>query len=486
MYLGLDLGTSGLKALLLDEGHSVVAVATAPLDSARPAPGWSEQDPADWIAACTQALHDLSDHLGSVKAIGIAGHMHGVVLLDAAGDVVRPCLLWNDTRAAAEAAAMDADPAFRAISGTIVFPGFSAPKMAWVRDHEPDHWARTERVLFPKDFLAYWLTGTLNCEPSDAAGSALFDPGKGDWSPALCAAAGLSPDLLPPILDSDSPRGPVRPEIAERFSLNPACVVAGGAGDNAAASLGIGAVGDGEGQVSLGTSGVLLTVNERWTPDADTAVHSFSHAAAGRYIQMGVTLTATDSLSWLADLLETTPGALSDALSDALQDEQSDGPGPVLFLPYLAGERTPHNLDQPAGGFFGLSRSHGPPAMTRAVMEGVAYSLADCAAALTAAGARVEKLTAVGGGARSRFWLQTLADVLERPLTLNPQAEHAAALGGARLAMAAASGRSVVDVIGAAPVPDDLETIQPRPETFAAYRAALQRYRDLFNALREI
>ena len=486
MYLGLDLGTSGLKALLLDEGHGVVAVATAPLESARPSPGWSEQDPADWIAACSQVLDELSEHLGSVQAIGIAGHMHGVVLLDAAGEVVRPCLLWNDTRAGAEAAAMDADPAFRAISGTIVFPGFSAPKLAWVRDHEPAHWARTERVLFPKDFLAHWLTGTLNCEPSDAAGSALFDPDKGDWSPALCAAAGLSPDLLPPVIDSDSPRGSVRTAIAERFGLNPACVVAGGAGDNAAASLGIGAVKNGEGQVSLGTSGVLLTVNERWTPDADTAVHSFSHAAARRYIQMGVTLTATDSLSWLADLLGTTPGALSDALARAPQDENADGPGDVLFLPYLAGERTPHNLDRPAGGFFGLSRSHGPQAMTRAVMEGVAYSLTDCAAALTTAGAQIEKLTAVGGGARSHFWLQTLADVLERPLTLNPQAEHAAALGGARLAMAAASGRSVVEIIDAAPAPDDLETIQPRPETLPAYRAAVQRYRDLFNALKEV
>ena len=486
MYLGLDLGTSGLKALLLDEGHGVVAVATAPLESARPSPGWSEQDPADWIAACSQVLDELSEHLGSVQAIGIAGHMHGVVLLDAAGEVVRPCLLWNDTRAGAEAAAMDADPAFRAISGTIVFPGFSAPKLAWVRDHEPAHWARTERVLFPKDFLAHWLTGTLNCEPSDAAGSALFDPDKGDWSPALCAAAGLSPDLLPPVINSDSPRGSVRTAIAERFGLDPACVVAGGAGDNAAASLGIGAVKNGEGQVSLGTSGVLLTVNERWTPDADTAVHSFSHAAARRYIQMGVTLTATDSLSWLADLLGTTPGALSDALAGAPQDENADGPGDVLFLPYLAGERTPHNLDRPAGGFFGLSRSHGPQAMTRAVMEGVAYSLADCAAALTTAGAQIEKLTAVGGGARSHFWLQTLADVLERPLTLNPQAEHAAALGGARLAMAAASGRSVVEVIDAAPAPDDLETIQPRPETLPAYRAAVQRYRDLFNALKEV
>ena len=486
MYLGLDLGTSGLKALLLDEGHGVVAVATAPLESARPSPGWSEQDPADWIAACSQVLDELSEHLGSVQAIGIAGHMHGVVLLDAAGEVVRPCLLWNDTRAGAEAAAMDADPAFRAISGTIVFPGFSAPKLAWVRDHEPAHWARTERVLFPKDFLAHWLTGTLNCEPSDAAGSALFDPDKGDWSPALCAAAGLSPDLLPPVINSDSPRGSVRTAIAERFGLDPACVVAGGAGDNAAASLGIGAVKNGEGQVSLGTSGVLLTVNERWTPDADTAVHSFSHAAARRYIQMGVTLTATDSLSWLADLLGTTPGALSDALAGAPQDENADGPGDVLFLPYLAGERTPHNLDRPAGGFFGLSRSHGPQAMTRAVMEGVAYSLADCAAALTTAGAQIEKLTAVGGGARSHFWLQTLADVLERPLTLNPQAEHAAALGGARLAMAAASWRSVVEVIDAAPAPDDLETIQPRPETLPAYRAAVQRYRDLFNALKEV
>ena len=481
MYLGLDLGTSGLKALLLDADHEVVAVATAPLETSRPAQGWSEQDPAHWIDACKAVLSELQPHLAAVTGIGIAGHMHGVVLVDEAGEVVRPCLLWNDTRASAEAAAMDSNPIFRAVSGTIVFPGFSAPKMAWVRDHEPGLWAQADKVLFPKDYLAYWLTGLMHCEPSDAAGSALFDPARNDWSAELCAAAGLPSDMLPAILPSDQPRGPVRGEIAARFGLNPACVVAGGAGDNAAASLGIGAVNDGEGQVSLGTSGVLLTVNERWTPDADTAVHSFSHAAANRFIQMGVTLTATDSLSWLADAVGDTPGALSDRLP-----QTSNGPGAVLFLPYLAGERTPHNLDSPQGGFFGLSRNDGALEMTRAVMEGVAFSIADCAQALVQAGARIENLTAVGGGTRSRFWLQTLADVLERPLTLNPNAEHAAALGGARLARAAATGGSVIDVINQAPTPANLERIEPRAETLQDYREALLRYRTLSNAMREL
>ena len=481
MYLGLDLGTSGLKALVLDDQQRVVAVATAALEVSRPHAGWSEQDPADWIAACRQVFAQLQEHLHAIKAIGIAGHMHGVVLVDEQGDVVRPCLLWNDTRASDQAAAMDTDPVFRRIGGTIVFPGFSAPKLAWVRDHEPENWSRADKVLFPKDYLSYWLTGQMACEPSDAAGSALFDCEAGAWSQTLCQAAGLDRQMLPPIVASDTSRGTVRAYLAEQTGLSPQCLVAGGAGDNAAASIGIGAVSDGEGQVSLGTSGVLLTVNQRWTPDAATAVHSFNHAVGGSFIQMGVTLTATDSLSWLADLLGKQPSNLAAALP-----EQGDGPGELLFLPYLAGERTPHNLDQAAGGFFGLGRSHGVIEMTQAVMEGVAYSLADCASALEAAGARVDKLTAVGGGARSRFWLQTLADVLQRPLTLNPNAEHAAALGGARLAIAAASGQSVSQVVGVASQPGGLETVQPRPGLASAYQHALARYRKLFNAIREI
>ena len=354
MHLGLDLGTSGLKALIVDDQQQVIAVKTVPLAVSRPHPGWSEQHPADWIEACIQIFDQLQDYLPHVQSIGIAGHMHGVVMLDANGDVLRPCMLWNDTRSTEQALALDGDPIFQQISGTIVFPGFSAPKLLWVKEHEPQVWSALKTVLFPKDYLAYWLTGQMHAEPSDAAGSALFDCAVGCWSAPLCQAAGIPITTLPALVTSDGVRGNIQADHVSRYGFLPDTVIAGGAGDNAGASIGIGAVQDGQGQVSLGTSGVLLTVNERWTPDAKTAVHSFNHAVAQFYIQMGVTLTATDSLSWLADLLGEEPSVLAEALP-----QLSDGPSDLLFLPYLAGERTLHNMGEAKGAFFGLGRQHG-------------------------------------------------------------------------------------------------------------------------------
>ena len=482
MHLGLDLGTSGLKALIMDDQQQVIAVKTVPLAVSRPHPGWSEQHPADWIEACIQVFDQLQDYLPHVQSVGIAGHMHGVVMLDAKGDVLRPCMLWNDTRATEQALALDSDPIFQQISGTIVFPGFSAPKLLWVKEHEPQVWSALQTVLFPKDYLAYWLTGQMHAEPSDAAGSALFDCAGICWSAPLCRAAGIPITTLPALVASDGVRGKIQADHVSRYGFLPDTVIAGGAGDNAGASIGIGAVQDGQGQVSLGTSGVLLTVNERWTPDAKTAVHSFNHAVAQSYIQMGVTLTATDSLSWFADLLGEEPSVLAEALP-----QLSDGPSDLLFLPYLAGERTPHNMGDAKGAFFGLGRQHGPRDLTQAVMEGVAFSIADCAQALTSAGASVERLVVVGGGAKSSFWVQTLADVLERPLILDPRAEHAAALGAARLGMASSSNLPVGTIVAQAETMTDAANIvEPRPSLFPFYRRAVARYRALFAAIKGV
>ena len=482
MHLGLDLGTSGLKALIMDDQQQVVAVKTVPLTVSRPYPGWSEQHPADWIEACIQVFHQLQDYLPHVQSVGIAGHMHGVVMLDAAGEVLRPCMLWNDTRATEQALALDSDPIFQQISGTIVFPGFSAPKLLWVKEHEPQVWSAFRTVLFPKDYLAYWLTGQMHAEPSDAAGSALFDCAAGCWSAPLCQASGIPISTLPALVPSDGVRGHIRVDHVSRYGFLSDTVVAGGAGDNAGASIGIGAVRDGQGQVSLGTSGVLLTVNERWTPEATTAVHSFNHAVAQSYIQMGVTLTATDSLSWLADVLGEEPSVLAAALP-----EVSDGPSDLLFLPYLAGERTPHNMGEAKGAFFGLSREHGPSHLTQSVMEGVAYSIADCAQSLTTAGASIERLVVVGGGAQSSFWVQTLADVLERPLAIDLRAEHAAALGAARLGMAAAASLPVSTIVAQAEtVINAANVVEPRPSLFPFYRRAVARYRSLFAAIKGV
>ncbi len=481
MYLGLDLGTSGLKALLINDQHEILDVATVPLKVSRLRDGWCEQNPVDWIQALRAVFKKIARRLPSLKSLAISGHMHGVVLLDSQGQVVRPCLLWNDTRARVQAAQLDANPLFRGTTGTMVFPGFSASKLAWVRDEEPEAWSRAASVLFPKDYLAFWLTGLQHSEPSDAAGSALFDCAASRWSAALCDAAALPQGLLPPLVRSDEVRGRVAPAVAAEFGLNPTCLVAGGAGDNAAASLGIGAVRDGQGQISLGTSGVVLAVNDSWMPKAETAVHSFNHAVAGSFIQMGVTLAATDSLTWLADALGKDSADLA-----SLLPQRSRGPGDLIYLPYLLGERTPHNLNMPAGAFIGLGRTHGFRHLTQAVMEGVAYSLADCADALKKAGANLDQLTAVGGGARSPFWVQTLVDVLQHPLRLNPLSDHAAALGAARLAYAAEAGATIQNIVEASPLPQNLRTISPRAEFAAAYQDALARYRSLSHAIRTL
>ena len=292
MYLGLDLGTSGLKALLIDDDQRVVDEAQAPLQVARPHPGWSEQAPDDWLAAAGQALDALAarQDLGRVRGIGLSGQMHGATLLDASDTVLRPCILWNDTRSHAEAAAMDADPAWRRISGNIVFPGFTAPKLAWVAAHEPQLFERVAKVLLPKDYLRLWLTAEHVAEMSDAAGTSWLDTGARDWSDELLARTGLSRAAMPRLVEGSQVSGTLRPDLARRWGLAQGVVIAGGGGDNAASAIGMGVVRAGQGFVSLGTSGVLFAATDGYAPDPATAVHTFCHALPGTWHQMGVIL----------------------------------------------------------------------------------------------------------------------------------------------------------------------------------------------------
>ncbi|MGB2892545.1 MAG: xylulokinase, partial [Albidovulum sp.] len=330
MYLGLDLGTSGLKAILIDDGQNIVAEATAPLSVSRPQDGWSEQSPADWIAAAESAIGALpAERRAAIRGIGLSGQMHGATLLDAADDVLRPCILWNDTRAHAEAAVLDADPRFRAITGNTVFPGFTAPKLVWVKAHEPQVFARVAKVLLPKDYLRLWLTGEHVAEMSDAAGTSWLDTGRRTWSEELLAATFLPLAAMPRLVEGSEVSAQIRPEIAARFGLGRNVVVAGGAGDNAAAAIGVGVVSAGQAFVSLGTSGVLFAANDGYRPDPATAVHTFCHALPGKWHQMGVILAATDALNWFARLAGTEAPMLAGALG-ALEP-----PGKTRFLPYL-------------------------------------------------------------------------------------------------------------------------------------------------------
>lgn len=475
MYLGLDLGTSGLKGVLIGDDQRIVAEATAPLTASRPQDGWSEQSPADWIRAAETVIDALpADGRAAIRGIGLSGQMHGATLLDAADDVLRPCILWNDTRAHAEAAALDADPRFRAITGNIVFPGFTAPKLVWVKTHEPEVFARVARVLLPKDYLRLWLTGEHVAEMSDAAGTSWLDTGARVWSEDLLAATGLPLSAMPRLVEGSVVSGAVRPEIAARFGIPAGAVVAGGAGDNAAAGIGVGVVSAGQAFVSLGTSGVLFAANDGYRPDPATAVHTFCHALPGKWHQMGVILAATDALNWFARVA----GAEAAVLTEALGPLQA--PGKTRFLPYLGGERTPLNDAAIRGAFIGLEHATDRDAATRAVLEGVSFAIRDCRDALAATGTRIDRLIAVGGGSRSDYWLSAIATALDTPVAVPVSGDYGGAFGAARLAIMAATGAGAE----IATAPGIARTFEPNVMLKGAFDEGHARYRAAQSAIK--
>lgn len=436
MYLGLDLGTSGLKAVVIDDAQALVASAKADLEVSRPHPGWSEQDPDSWISACEAVLGELSQSIDmkAVRGIGLSGQMHGATALDAADKVLWPSILWNDTRSAEEAAAMDGDPDFRSLSGNIVFPGFTAPKVEWLRKHCPEIFEKIAKVLLPKDYLRLWLTGGYASDMSDAAGTSWLDTGARDWSDTLLAKCHLTRDHMPTLVEGSDVSGELRDELIQRFGFSKGVVVAGGGGDNAASAIGVGVVKAGEAFVSLGTSGVLFAANDSYRPDPDTAVHTFCHAVPGTWHQMGVILAATDALAWYAQLVGDDPANLTGALGDL------QAPGQTLFLPYLGGERTPLNDAAIRGAFLGLEHATDRQAATRAVLEGVTFALKDCQQALAATGTQLDSVIAVGGGSASDYWLSAIATALGVRIDVPVAGDLGGAFGAARLGLMAATG----------------------------------------------
>lgn len=476
MYLGLDLGTSGLKGVVVAPDQTILAETTAPLLVARPYSGWSEQDPADWIAACEAVLTALGAKvdLDGIEAIGLSGQMHGATLLDASDKVLRPSILWNDTRSAKEAAELDADPRFRAITGNIVFPGFTAPKLVWCARHEPELFGKVAKVLLPKDYLRLWLTGEHVAEMSDAAGTSWLDTGARKWSDDLLAATGLTQSQMPRLVEGSEVSGGLRGDLASRFGLRAGTPVAGGGGDNAASAVGVGVVKAGQAFVSLGTSGILFAASDAYQPDAASAVHSFCHALPDKWHQMGVILSATDALNWFAANLGEDAATLTGSLG-ALQ-----APGRALFLPYLGGERTPHNNAAIRASFLHLDHAADRAAMVRAVLEGVTHAVRDSYDALTGTGTRIESLIAVGGGSRSDYWLRAIATSLGLPISVPVAGDFGGAFGAARLAMMAANGAGAE----IATAPQIAKTIEPDATLTSAFAEAHARYRAAYSALK--
>ncbi len=478
MFIGLDLGTSGLKGIVIDDAQTLLAEANAPLQVQRPHSGWSEQLPSDWIAAAEAVMDALSAEVdfAGVTGIGLSGQMHGATLLGRDDTVLRPCILWNDTRSHAEAAAMDADPRFRAISGNIVFPGFTASKLAWVRNNEPEIFEATAKVLLPKDYLRLWLTGEYVAEMSDAAGTSWLDTGARDWSDALLGATGLTRDHMPRLVEGSQASGQIRTELASRWGLSRSTVVAGGGGDNAASAIGAGIAAPGEAFLSLGTSGVLFASTAKYAPDPDTAVHSFCHALPDTWHQMGVILAATDALEWYARLTGTTAAGLTSDLGDLT------APGLASFLPYLGGERTPHNDAQIRGAMLGLEHATDRAAGTRSILEGVSFAFCDCRDALSATGTRLETVIALGGGSQSDYWLSCLATALNLPISVPEAGDFGAAFGAARLGQMAATGAGAE----IATKPKIAQVFEPDTDLVPAFKDAHSRYKSAYTALKGI
>lgn len=486
MYLGIDLGTSGLKLVLLDEKHKVHASADAPLTLQQPQPTWSEQDPADWWQAVENAASQLRaaapQAWKAVRAIGLSGQMHGAVVLGAKSEVLRPAILWNDGRAQAQCEELERRvPQARQITGNLAMPGFTAPKLLWLRTHEPALFDKIRQVLLPKDWLRLQLTGESVSDMSDASGTLWLDVGRRCWSEPMLAACGLELSTMPRLVEGSECSGFLSPALARRWGLAAGIPVAGGGGDNAASAVGVGAVDAGQGFVSLGTSGVVFRVGRAFQPAPESAVHAFAHAMPGRWHQMSVMLSAASAFGWVTQLTGSGEEArLAHSVAQLSMHERAQAP---IFLPYLSGERTPHNNPHASGVFIGLRGAHTAADLGYAVMEGVSFGLMDGLRAMGQTQPSAVPLTLVGGGARNDTWAQLLASGLACPLRRCAGAHTSAALGAARLAWLA-DGGDAASVCLSLPTEQAFEPeasiTRMLAERYTRYRAAYPALQGLF------
>jgi xylulokinase len=480
MYMGIDVGTSAVKAALIDDTGTVVDQASAPLSVSRPHPLWSEQNPADWWAATNSAVSDLSLPLrGAVRAIGLSGQMHGATLLDKNQRALRPAILWNDGRSDPQCDELEkAVPQMRVITGNRAMPGFTAPKLMWVRTHEPKVFAATAKVLLPKDYVRLRMTGETASDMSDSAGTLWLDVAKRRWSDAMLAGTGLDASQMPTLFEGNEITGELRAELAEAWGMSRVPVVAGG-GDNAAGAVGVGVVRPGDAFLSLGTSGVLFLANDGYRPNPEGGVHTFCHAVPKHWHQMSVILSAASCVDWAARLCGMADAG---ALFDLVQ-ARNKPTGSEIFLPYLSGERTPHNDPHAQGVLFGLSHETDTAAIGQAVLEGVAFAFRDGMDALLASGAKIESISVIGGGARSAYWGKILSSALRRPLTYRDSGAVGPAYGAARLARMGFEKASIEDVCTPPPI---LHVAEPDDRLTDLYAQKMRRFRSLYQNLKDL
>ena len=481
LFLGIDIGTSGIKAVLVDIARRTLAEATVPIGISRPHPLWSEQDAEDWWQAVEVAVASLKrqtpDAFARIAAIGLSGQMHGAVILGHDHRPLRPVMLWNDGRASAEAAELQVQyPDLAGQLGVLPMAGLTFPKLLWLARHEPETFAAIDCLLLPKDYIRLKLTGELASDMSDAAGTWGFDQAYRTWSDEAAYVIRLDTSALPRLVEGTEITGIVRPEIAARWGLSSAVLVAGGGGDAAVGAVGIGAINEGASCVSLGTSCQLVRVGSSYRPNVESLVHAFAHAVPERWYQMGAMLNGASVLAWGAQVLGRE---VNDLVGEV--EAHFTGPSRLLALHYLAGERTPHNNPDAKGAIIGLTSTTSQQEIAQALMEAVAFSLADADLALGPAADDTAPIAAIGGGARSELWMQMIAAVLNRPIVRYRGADKGPAFGASLLARVALTGEDIEDV---AVPPDVADVTEPDERLVEAYQPRLDAFRQLYQVLK--
>ena len=439
MYIGIDLGTSGIKTILIDSNQKILSLAYAKLDVHSPQDGFNEQNPQDWIQATESCLSQLQKkqpkEYSETISIGISGHMHGATLIDKEGNVIRPCILWNDTRSHQECIEFE-DQTFdvREISGNITMPGFTAPKINCIKKNEPENFKKIDKVLLPKDYLRFYLTGEFFSEMSDASGTLWMDIKNRKWSEKLLSASFLTKENMPLLVEGNEEAGILKNVLKNKFNFSNNVIIAGGAGDNAASAAGLGVIEENQSFISLGTSGVFFTPTSSFLSNTDDAVHSFCHCLPNKWHLMSVMLSASNCLDWVCSI---TGNSIDQALTNAevFAENINNISNAPYFLPYLSGERTPHNDPYVRGSFHYLKTTTNQGALQYAALEGISFGILDGINSIGAVNSNFDDIFMVGGGSKSSFWLKLLSTITKRKLSVCDQSEYGAAIGVARLAM---------------------------------------------------
>ena len=482
-YIGIDLGTSAVKLLLMDASGEIINIVSKDYPLCYPKPGWSEQNPIDWYSQSIAGIKELIKDVDKSQVAGISfgGQMHGLVILDENDDVIRPAILWNDGRTTVECEYLNGDIGQDKLSeytANIAFAGFTAPKILWVKNNEPDNFARIRKIMLPKDYLAYRLTGVFSTDVSDASGMLLLDVKNRKWSQEMCDICGITTDMLPKVFESYEVTGCVTASLADELGLSHTVKVAAGAGDNAAAAVGTGTVGDGMCNISIGTSGTIFISSKNFGVDKFNALHAFAHAD-GTYHLMGCMLSAAAANKWwIEDIIGTTN------YYEEEKDIVSLGENRVFFLPYLMGERSPHNNPDARGVFIGMTMDTTKTDMNQAALEGVIFGLRDSFEVAKSLGINIERTKVCGGGAKSKLWREMIANIMNLKVDVLVS-EEGPALGGAMLA-AVACGEYPDVVAASAKIVKVKETVEPNPDLVAKYEARYQQFKSIYPALKPV